>query len=158
MTLTSFESIIPSTDALEVWMHPWRCFGGTSEVRPAGAMSTVDASQRLDAMFADADNARHVESLRPHARLHSLWRLGSARLPRSRSVDIGHLQNGVVEWCSLANRTETRSIHPNGCEVVLTWRYLVQSHCEDEDQALYSLKIQMSQGWSLMYPYTIKSE
>ena len=50
--------------------------------------------QTFDAMFDY--NARHVESLRPHARLHSLWRLGSVRPPRSRSVDIGHLQNELM--------------------------------------------------------------
>ena len=68
-------------------------------LQPQSAEVVPHCDERFGCILGGALEAqvRHVESLRPHARLHSLWRLGS---------------------------------------VVLTWRYLVQSRCEDEDQFL----------------------
>ena len=88
-SLPEFQCSFPVLDLGLAWQAQVRC-GQLDE------QCLVDASNVWMPCLI-ADNARHVESLRPHARLHSLWRLGSVRSPRSRSFDIGHLQNGAVE-------------------------------------------------------------
>lgn len=67
--------------------------------------------------------ARHVESVNPHVRLHSLWRLGS----------VGHPASINSQAMQALRNVQRHAVSP--CEVVLTWRFLVQSWCEDEDQA-----------------------
>ncbi|CAJ1408328.1 unnamed protein product [Effrenium voratum] len=68
-------------------------------LEPKSTTSSPHCEERFGCILGGALEAqvRHVETLRPNVRLHSLWRLAS---------------------------------------VVLTWRYLAESHCEDRVQVL----------------------